>query len=139
MPQLLHHGELVAFDRVFETIEAIGTKENFTKCKTMFALKHKSNVVVDSFKALIQQGHHQMELGPSMEDLYRVVCKIEALIQECSREDWIHASLWQMSNEEEFCELLEELHYVFKSLSEQFQILGIMTMDLRKYKDFNPR
>ena len=73
-----------------------------------------------------------------MEDLYRVVCKVEALIQDCARDDWIHASLRQMNNEEEFCVLLEELKSLFNTLCEPLKILGIMTMDLQKSIEFNP-
>ena len=39
MQQILHNGELVAFDGVFQKIEAIGTKENLIECKAMFAFK----------------------------------------------------------------------------------------------------
>jgi hypothetical protein len=39
MRQLLHHGQLLAFDGMLKKIEAIGTKENLIECKTMFAFK----------------------------------------------------------------------------------------------------
>ena len=119
-------------------LKQLEQKKILLNARQCLHLKNKSNVVVQCFKTLVQQGHDKMELGPSMEDLYRVVCKIEALIQDCCRDDWIHASLWQMNNEEEFRELLEELNYVFNTLCEQFQILGIMTMDLQKSIEFNP-
>jgi len=39
MRQLLHHGQLLAFDGVLKKIEAIGTKEDFIECKPMLAFK----------------------------------------------------------------------------------------------------
>ena len=119
-------------------LKQLEQKKILLNAKQCLHLEIISNLVVEYFKTLVRQAHHKLELGPNMEDLYRVVCKIKALIQDCSRDDWIHASLWQMNNEEEFRELLEELNYVFNTLCEQFQILGIMTMGLQKSIDFNP-
>jgi len=39
MRQVLHHGQLLAFDGVLKKIEAIGTKEDFIECKPMLAFK----------------------------------------------------------------------------------------------------
>src|ERR1700738_84429 len=118
---------LIRCSRKLKQLEQTKILLNAKQC---LHLKNKSHLVLECFKTLVQQVHDKMELGPSMKDLYRVVCKIEALIQDCARDDWIHASLWQMNNEEEFRELLEELNCIFNILCKQFQILGIKTMGL---------
>ena len=50
MWQELHHEELLAFDEVFKHIEAIGTKENFIECKSMFAFKEEINFCCTTFQ-----------------------------------------------------------------------------------------
>lgn len=81
---------------------------------------------------MVKQNHGKVKLGSRREGLYQVVNGIEALIQACGRGNWIHASLWQMDNEEEFCELLEGLNCNFTIICEQYQLLGMTTIDLCK-------
>lgn len=46
-------------------------------------------------------------------DLFKIVCKIRNLIEECYNEDWLKSVVIQINNKEAFRELLMDLDYCF--------------------------
>jgi hypothetical protein len=101
-------------------------------------LTNISFLLVEGIQNMIKSLHGKVKLGSSMEDLYRVMKKIEVIIQDCGRVDWVHASLWQMDNEEEFREVLEELKCNFDTMCGQFQSMGVNVHGLQESIHFRP-
>lgn len=79
---------------------------------------------------------------PSLEHLYRVIVKARLLVNDCSRKNWVAASVFHIQNENDFQVILLEVGLCYHAIYEQSkgmsEVWNFQLKDLRDSSTFQP-
>ncbi|KAG0600863.1 hypothetical protein M758_11G067000 [Ceratodon purpureus] len=118
--QLPASGLLRLSAKKVQSIQYLVNEAELLNRKQCEHLSSKLSETIQNVEKLVSQcGSSKDVFKPSLEYLYQILAKAKFLVKDCSREDWVAASAFEIQNENAFRVIFLELGLCYHTIYEQ--------------------